>query len=107
MLIILSDIHIGDGTCGQSVSSGAFRLFAARLKELAFNASWHADGSYHPLDSVDILLLGDTLEVQHSTLWLDKAVGEPGYVRPWTDRQAPEFAAKIDAITQAVLQNNT
>jgi hypothetical protein len=106
MLIILSDIHIGDGTCGQSVSSGAFRLFAARLKELAFNASWHADGSYHPLDSVDILLLGDTLEVQHSTLWLDKAVGEPGYVRPWTDRQAPEFAAKIDAITQAVLQNN-
>ena len=107
MLIILSDIHIGDGTCSESVSSGAFRLFASRLKELAFNASWHADGSYHPLDSVDILLLGDILEVQHSTLWLDKAIGEPGYVRPWTDPQAPEFAAKIDAITRAVLQNNT
>jgi UDP-2,3-diacylglucosamine pyrophosphatase LpxH len=106
MLIILSDIHIGDGTCCQSISSGAFRLFAERLKELAFNASWRADGSYHPLESVDILLLGDILEVLHSTLWLDKAVGEPGYVRPWTDPQAPEFAAKVDAITQAVLQNN-
>jgi UDP-2,3-diacylglucosamine pyrophosphatase LpxH len=107
MLIILSDIHIGDGTCGQSISSGAFRLFAARLKELAFNASWHTDGSYHPLDSVDILLLGDILEVQHSTLWLEKAIGEPGCVRPWTDPRAPEFAAKIDAITKAVLQKNT
>jgi hypothetical protein len=106
MLIVLSDIHIGDGTCSQSVSSSAFRLFADRLKELAFNASWRADGSYYPLESVDILLLGDILEVLHSTLWLDKAFGEPGYVRPWTDPQAPEFAAKVDAITRAVLENN-
>ena len=106
MLIILSDIHIGDGTCSQSISSGAFHLFSDRLKELAFNASWRADGTYRPLESVDILLLGDILEVLHSTLWLDKAIGEPGYVRPWTDPQAPEFAAKIDAITRAVLQNN-
>jgi len=106
MLIILSDIHIGDGTCCQSVSAGAFRLFAERLKELALNASWRSDGTYRPLESLDILLLGDILEVLHSTLWLEKEIGAPGYVRPWTDPQAPEFAAKIDAITRAVLQNN-
>ena len=107
MLIILSDIHLGDRTCSKSVSSDAFRLFVARLKELAFNASWHADSSYHPLENIDILLLGDIMELQNTTLWLDKAIGEPGYVRPWTDTQAPEFSAKIDAITRAVLQHNS
>ncbi len=106
MLIILSDIHIGDGTCSQSISAGAFRLFSDRLKELAFNASRRADGVYRPLEKIDILLLGDILEVLHSTLWLEKEVGEPGYVRPWTDPQAPEFAAKVAAITRAVLENN-
>jgi UDP-2,3-diacylglucosamine pyrophosphatase LpxH len=106
MLIIISDLHLGDGTCCQSVASDTFRLFVARLKELAFNASWYADGSYHPLESIDILLLGDIMEMQNSTLWLEKAIGDPGYVRPWTDPQAPEFAAKIDAITQAILQHN-
>jgi hypothetical protein len=106
MLIIFSDVHLGDGTCSKSISTAAFRLFASRLKEMAFNASWHADGGYHPLKDIDIVLLGDILEVQHSTLWLDQKLGEPGYVRPWTDPRAPEFSAKIIAITRAALQNN-
>ncbi len=106
MLIVISDLHIGDGTCSQSITSAAFRLFNDRLKELAFNASWRADGSYRPVDSIDIVLLGDILEVLHSTRWLDQAPGEAGYARPWTDSQAPEFAAKVQAITRAVLENN-
>ena len=31
MLIIVSDIHLGDGTCGKSISASAFHLFADRL----------------------------------------------------------------------------
>ena len=58
MLIIISDIHIGDGTCSQSISAAAFRLFADRLKELAFNASWRADGRYRPLESIEISNVG-------------------------------------------------
>ena len=33
MLVIMSDIHLGDGTCSLSVASDAFHLFVARLKE--------------------------------------------------------------------------
>jgi hypothetical protein len=106
MLIVISDLHLVDGTCGKPISASAFRLFAARLNELAFNASWRADKGYRPLDGIDILLLGDILDPLHSTLWLDKSPGDPGYVRPWTDIHAPEYAAKIHAITNAILKYN-
>jgi hypothetical protein len=107
MLIIISDIHLVDGTCGTPISASAFRLFASRLNELAFNASWRADKRYRPLDGIDILLLGDILDPLHSTLWLDESTGESGYVRPWTDIKAPEYAAKLQAITRAILKHNT
>ena len=102
MLIVISDLHLVDGTCGKPISASAFRLFAARLNELAFTDSWRSDKRYRPLDGNDILLLGDILDPLHSTLWLDKSPGEPGYVRPWTDIHAPEYAAKVHAITQAI-----
>jgi hypothetical protein len=107
MLIIVSDIHLGDGTCGKSISASAFRLFADRLQELAFNASWWPDGTYHPIKEFNILLMGDILDPLHSTLWLEKGPGEPGYVRPWTDFHAPEFAATLGNITRNILQRNT
>ena len=106
MLIIVSDIHLGDGTCGKSISASAFRLFNDRLHELAFNASWQPDGSYHPIQEIDILLLGDVLDPLHSTLWLETQPGQPGYVRPWTDYRAPEYALTLRAITQNILEKN-
>ena len=106
MLIIISDLHLGDGTCGKSISASAFELFADRLRELAKNASWRTDERYKPIDEIDILMLGDILEVLHSTRWLEADLGQPGYVRPWTDFRAPGFAAKLGEITAAVLENN-
>jgi hypothetical protein len=106
MLIIISDIHLGDGTCGKPINSAAFQLFAERLKELACNASHRMDGTYLPVKTIDILLLGDILDPLHSTQWLDKTASEPGYVRPWTDFSAPEFAAKLRDITRAILNSN-
>ena len=106
MLIIISDVHLSDGTCGRSISPAAFQLFADRLKELACNASRRADGKYRPLKTIDILMLGDILDPQHSTLWLEEIPGEPGYVRPWTDSRTPEYAAKLRDITRAILKNN-
>ncbi len=107
MLIIASDIHLGDGTCGKTISASAFRLFIDRLRELAFNASWRADGKYLPVEQIDILLMGDILDPLHSTAWLAKANTEAGAVRPWTDNQAPEYAATIKAITSKILKNNS
>jgi hypothetical protein len=106
MLIIISDIHLGDGTCGKSISASAFHLFADRLRELAFNASWRSDGTYQPIKDIDILMLGDILDPLHSTLWLSKTRDETGYVRPWTDFRAPEYAAKLKSITQNILRSN-
>jgi UDP-2,3-diacylglucosamine pyrophosphatase LpxH len=106
MLIIVSDIHLSDGTCGKPITPAAFGLFADRLKELAENASWRSDGKYRPVENIDILMMGDILEMLHSTIWLETKLGDPGYVRPWTDFRAPEFAATIQKITRAVLKNN-
>jgi hypothetical protein len=69
MLIIISDIHLMDGTCGRSIPSSAFELFADRLYELAMNASWREDGTYRPIEEIDILLMGDILDPLHSTVW--------------------------------------
>ena len=106
MLMIVSDIHLADGTCGNSITPSAFQLFADRLKELACNASQRVDGIYRPVSTLDILMLGDILDPLHSILWLEKGPGEPGYVRPWTDFRLPEFAAKLSDITHAILENN-
>ncbi|MBM3153081.1 MAG: hypothetical protein FJZ96_12920 [Chloroflexi bacterium] len=106
MLIIVSDLHLADGTCGRPISSAAFGLFTDRLNELAFNASWRSDATYRPVESIDILLLGDIFDPLHSTLWLERDIGEPGFARPWSDTQALEFAAKLQEITRAILDRN-
>lgn len=105
MLIIMSDVHLGDGTCGASISASAFRLLAERIRELAYHASFRADGSYRPLESIDLLLLGDILEVQHSTRWLAPGPGGE-HVRPWTDWSHPAYAAVLSDITEGILRAN-
>ena len=107
MLIILSDLHLGDDTCGQTISSDAFHVFTERLNEMAMRASWREDGSYIPIEEINILLLGDILDPLHSDLWLDTEPGDPAYVRPWTDRNASYYAKKLRQITQAILKRNT
>jgi len=107
MLIIASDIHLGDGTCGKTISASAFHLFVDRLRELAWNASWRADGKYCPIEQIDILLLGDILDPLHSSAWLAKREAGSGTVRPWTDNQAPEFANTVKAITSNILWKNS
>ena len=106
MLIIISDLHLGDGTCGESISSDAFYVFAERLDEMAMRASWREDGSYRPINEINILLLGDILDPLHSTLWLDTKENTPEYTRPWTNQEKPAYAAKIKAITQSILKEN-
>ncbi|HEX6270160.1 MAG TPA: hypothetical protein VFZ43_07995 [Anaerolineales bacterium] len=106
MLVIISDLHLGDGTTASSIAPGAFRLFSNRLRETAYYASFRKDGTYRPIDSLDLLLLGDILDPLHSTLWLDSAPGVLNYTRPWTDTRSPYFASKLDEATQAIIQEN-
>jgi UDP-2,3-diacylglucosamine pyrophosphatase LpxH len=106
MLVAVSDLHLDDGTCGKSLPPDAFHIFRERLEQLAFSASRRTDGKYRPLESVDLLLLGDIFELINTTRWLNEKPGETGYVRPWTDPTQPELAGKIQDITQAILSHN-
>jgi len=106
MLIIISDLHLGDGTTANSIAPSAFRLFSNRLRETAYFASFRRDGMYRPIDSLDLLLMGDILDPLHSTLWLDTAPGALNYTRPWSDILSPHFAPKLEQATQAIIQEN-
>ena len=100
MLVIISDLHLTDGSIGASIPLGAFSLFAARLRELAREASWRSDGSYRPMESIDLVLLGDVLDVIRSSRWL------AGEARPWVDPQSAAVAEMVGTITTDVLRAN-
>jgi len=106
MLVIASDIHLVDGTCAKSVSPGAFHLFADRLRDSAYQASWRKDNTYRPIDGIDLVLMGDIIDPLHSTRWLDTQPGDANYVRPWTDPLAAAYAPKLREVTRAVLDAN-
>ena len=101
MLVIISDLHLTDGTSGATISAGAFEVFAERLQDLACAASHRADGSYRPIEQLDVLLLGDVLDVIRSTRWLKNKD-----VRPWTDPTRPDFIELVSQITAGILKQN-
>ena len=106
MLVISSDIHLGDGTTANSISPTAFDLFSNRLRETAYFASFRRDGTYRPIENLDLLLMGDILDPLHSTLWLDTAPGALNYTRPWTDIHSPTFATTLSETTKAIIDVN-
>jgi UDP-2,3-diacylglucosamine pyrophosphatase LpxH len=107
MLVIISDLHLSDGTSGETISPGAFRIFRSRLSDMAYDASWRSDGRYRPIDEMDIVLLGDILDLIRSTKWVIDAAGQSVSVRPWDDIHAAAFIDKIREINTAILAHNT
>lgn len=101
MLVIISDLHLTDGSSGATISPGAFRLFTERLRELAYTASWRVDGSYRPIERLDLVLLGDVLDVIRSSQWIARRD-----VRPWSNPHRPEFVDLVTKITSDILQHN-
>jgi hypothetical protein len=80
MLVIISDLHLTDGTSGETIHEDEFKIFRERLHDLAYAASCRKLGdteTYEPIDAVHLLLLGDILDVIRSAKWLG------GKVRPW------------------------
>lgn len=102
MLIIVSDLHLTDGTSGQGTKESAFRLFAERVRDLAIDASWRRGGTYRPVERVDILLLGDILDVLRSAAWLEDEKGP----RPWSDPADIDYIGKVHEINDAILAYN-
>ncbi len=101
MLVIVSDLHLTDGTSGMTVSPGAFSIFAERLQEMAAAASWRADGNYRPIERMDLVLLGDVLDVIRSTQWNAQQC-----IRPWSHSDTPALATMVHQIVDAILARN-
>lgn len=118
MLVIISDLHLTDGTTGTTIGNSAFTQFVSRLQEMAVDASWrdnsaeHAQNPkqpkkiYRPIQSLDLLLMGDIFDIIRSTLWTDHGCT----IRPWRDPNNPnweaEMVAKVDEIVDAILIHN-
>jgi len=100
MLVIISDLHLTDGTSGSTISPGAFQLLGERLTDLAIGASQRRDGTYRPIERVDLLLLGDVLDVIRSSRWLQSRV------RPWDDWSSPALFEMASQITADILRRN-
>lgn len=105
MLVIISDLHLTDGSLGDTVHEGALRVFRERLRHLAYAASWRAGGKYRPIESLTIVLLGDILDVLRSAAWIVEDSHCRG-IRPWSDARDQRFAKKVDAITDGILNRN-
>ena len=100
MLVIISDLHLTDGTSGSTISPGAFRLLVDRLQDMAFHASKRRDDTYQPIEHIDLVLLGDVLDVIRSTQWLHRSA------RPWDDLKSPQLYESVCKITADILEYN-
>jgi UDP-2,3-diacylglucosamine pyrophosphatase LpxH len=91
MLVFLSDLHLTDGSSGQTIKPAAFKLFLDNLGKLATSVT--------PLNEIRLVLLGDVFDVIRSCKWLG------GKVRPWDDR-SPVQEQMVLSIVEGILGNN-
>ena len=102
MLVIISDLHLTDGTSGETIKENAFRIFTKRVREMALSASFRQNDTYDPIKRVDILLLGDILDVIRSSDWVRSGTR----VRPWHDPLSDAFIRKVTDISNTILTHN-
>jgi UDP-2,3-diacylglucosamine pyrophosphatase LpxH len=103
MLVIISDLHLTDGTSGTTINADAFNIFRERLRGLARAASDRKVNDkefYQPIEEIHLLLLGDILDVIRSSRWLQNDV------RPWDNATSEVFINKVREITDAIRDNN-
>jgi len=69
MLVFISDIHLTDGTSGETINPGAFEKFVLYLEDMADTAQ---------AKELEIVLLGDIFDIIRSDYWLRSGI------RPWS-----------------------
>lgn len=92
MLVFISDLHLTDRSSGTTIKPGAFQKFAGQLEDMVGDAQ---------AAEVDVILLGDVIDVIRSSLWLE------GAVRPWSydAPSQPARQARVLAIVDAICQD--
>ncbi|HEX3997749.1 MAG TPA: hypothetical protein VHX65_04265 [Pirellulales bacterium] len=100
MLVIVSDLRLGDGSLAATLPRAAMELLAAKLRALAFAASFRPGGDYRPVETIDLVLLGDILDLIGSAHWL------AGDIRPWHDRSSAAAFDTLCRIAADALEHN-
>ncbi|MBM3235921.1 hypothetical protein FJZ31_06435 [Candidatus Poribacteria bacterium] len=80
MLVFISDIHLTDGTSGETINSGAFEKFVLYLEDMADTAQ---------AKELDVVLLGDIFDVIRSDYWL-----KSNNIRPWSKPEEKDREGK-------------
>jgi UDP-2,3-diacylglucosamine pyrophosphatase LpxH len=93
MLVFLSDVHMTDGSSGETIRPTAFRIFTENIRKLADTLQ------PQPPEEMRLVLLGDVFDIIRSTKWL------PANERPWNDA-GPEQEAIVKKILDGILSNN-
>jgi UDP-2,3-diacylglucosamine pyrophosphatase LpxH len=93
MLVLLSDVHLTDGSSGETIKPSAFKLFAEQQIKLA--------ESVNDLNEIKVVLLGDIFDVIRSTRWLDNG----NTIRPW-DPKSDQQKEIVETILRAILDKN-
>ncbi len=106
MLVIVSDIHFTDDGFNKTIPAQALRIFRERLRDMAYDASWRAGGVYRPIEELDLVLLGDILDVIRSERWPNTEPGDADPVRPWSGADQPHLQEKVGEIIDAILERN-
>lgn len=105
MLVIISDLHLTDGSTGNTVRESAFEAFRNHIEDLVFAASKREDGTYRPIEEIDIILLGDILDPIRSLEWSDPS-NDGTRIRPWYDPGTAAFPSRLTEVTKKILQFN-
>lgn len=76
MLVCSANWLLPDGSLSHPPSASTVATFVRGIGTIAGRAGFRRDGSYRPVDRVDLVLAGDMLDTLSSTRWL-------GSLRPW------------------------
>lgn len=76
MLVVTSNWAFGDGTLVSGPDPGVVRTFLSAVARRALRAGVRRDGTYRPIESVDVVVAGDTGDWLVSRRWT-------GRHRPW------------------------
>lgn len=100
MLVVISDMHLTDGSATSTLHPGAMHLFIQQTRDLAERAGWRLNGRYQPIERLDLVLLGDTFDIINSNRWLETGC------RPYGSSTQTEIAQVTADIVDEILRQN-
>jgi hypothetical protein len=94
MLVVSANWSLGDGTLTAAAAAPHVGVWLQAVHRAAVRAGFRRDGSYRPLDQLQVVLAGDTFDCLTSAAWT-------GSLRPWHDGRAAHAARRAVLVRSA------